>query len=209
VASGSGGPALYFANHVGCQVTGVDVNEAGIATAIQSAARSNLADRVSFKVTDANAPLPFEENAFDGLVCIDAMNHFPDRLRVLQEWCRVLRPGSRAVFTDPVVITGPVTNDELARRSSIDLFLFVPPGVTEEFIAGAGLQLLRREDASDNAVLVSGRWRQARERHREDLLKIEGEERFEGLQQFLASVHRLTSEKRLSRIAYLVEKPAA
>ena len=40
-------------------------------------------------------------------------------------------------------------------------------------------------------------------------LEIEGEERFEGLQKFFAAVHSLTSERRLSRIAYLVEKPAA
>jgi len=39
------------------------------------------------------------------------------------------------------------------------------------------------------------------------LIKIEGEERFEGLQQFFATVQSLTSERRLSRIVYLVEKP--
>jgi hypothetical protein len=39
-------------------------------------------------------------------------------------------------------------------------------------------------------------------------MKIEGEERFAGLQEFFTAVHRLTSEKRLSRIVYLVEKPA-
>jgi len=36
---------------------------------------------------------------------------------------------------------------------------------------------------------------------------MEGEERFEGLQKFFQSVHDLTRERRLSRIAYLVEKP--
>jgi hypothetical protein len=36
---------------------------------------------------------------------------------------------------------------------------------------------------------------------------MEGEERFEGLQRFFRSVHDLTSQRRLSRIVYLVEKP--
>ena len=120
----------------------------------------------------------------------------------------MLRPGRRAVFTDPVVITGPVTNDELALRSSIGLFLFVPLRVNEQPIEASGFRLLKQEDVSANAALVSGRWHESRQRHKDALIKIEGEERFAGLQQFFAAVHRLTSERRLSRIVYLVEKQA-
>jgi hypothetical protein len=107
-----------------------------------------------------------------------------------------------------VVITRPVTNDDLALRSSIGLFVFTPPGVNEHFIETAGFNLLRREDVTVNAAVVAGRWHRSRHRHRKALLEIEGEERYEGLQKFFAAVHRLTSERRLSRIAYLVEKPA-
>jgi hypothetical protein len=66
--------------------------------------------------------------------------------------------------------------------------------------------LLKHEDVSPNAALVSGRWHESRQRHKDALIKIEGEERFAGLEQFFATVHRLTSERRLSRIVYLVEK---
>ncbi len=38
------------------------------------------------------------------------------------------------------------------------------------------------------------------------LLETEGEARFEGLQCFFEAVHRLSTERRLSRIAYLIEK---
>jgi SAM-dependent methyltransferase len=208
VASGSGGPALYLANQVGCHLTGIDANESGVATATQIAVDSSQTDKVSFKVADATARLPFDDDSFDAILCIDSMNHFPQRLDVLKEWRRALRPGRRAVFTDPVMITGPVTNDELALRSSIGLFLFVPTGVNERLIEAAGFRLVSQEDVSENCAVVSGRWRESRQRHRDDLLKIEGEERFEGLQEFFAAVHRLTSERRLSRIVYLVEKPA-
>jgi SAM-dependent methyltransferase len=136
------------------------------------------------------------------------MNHFPDRPAALREWQPVLRPGGLAVFTDPVVVTGSVTNDELALRSSIGPFLFVPPGVNEQLISSAGLRLLWQEDVTSSAALISGRWHAARERHREALLEIEGEERFEGLQRFFDTVHRLSREKKLSRFVYLVEKAA-
>jgi ubiquinone/menaquinone biosynthesis C-methylase UbiE len=119
VGSGSGGPACRLAQTTGCHVTGVDANEHGVATANRLALERGLAEGVRFLVADANARQPFEDAAFDALVCIDALNHFRDRLGLLREWQRVLRPGGRAVFTDPVVITGPVTSEELAQRSSI------------------------------------------------------------------------------------------
>ncbi|HKR60898.1 MAG TPA: class I SAM-dependent methyltransferase [Pyrinomonadaceae bacterium] len=208
VASGSGGPALYLARQTGCRVTGIDANESGVATATEMALQSSAAERVQFKVANATSTLPFPNDSFDGLLCIDSMNHFPNRLEVFREWHRILRPGGRAIFTDPVVITGPVTNDEIALRSLVGLFLFVPPGVNEQLIAQAGFELVQQEDVTANAALVSGRWHQARAAHKKDLLTIEGEERFEGLQKFFAAVHSLTSEKRLTRIVYLVEKPA-
>lgn len=208
VASGSGGPALHLARTARCRVTGIDSNASGVATASRMADASGEARRVRFRVADANAELPFEEGSFDALLCIDSMNHFSDRLAVLKEWHRVLRAGRRVLFTDPVVITGPVTNDELALRSSIGLFLFVPPLINERLIEQAGFRLIRQEDVTANAALVAGRWHQARQAHKDELLRIEGEERFAGLQRFFQAVHVLTSQRRLSRIAYLAEKLA-
>ena len=134
------------------------------------------------------------------------MNHFHDRLAYLREWQRLLKPAKRALFTDPVVITGPVSNEELAARSNIGFFLFVPLEITKSYIQEAGFQLIRCEDVTDNIELTSGRWYASRQKHREDLIKIEGEERFEGLQKFLSTVHKLTRERRLSRYVFLAEK---
>jgi SAM-dependent methyltransferase len=206
VASGSGGPALYMARATGARVTGLDVNESGVATSNALAKKAGLSERVRFQRGDANDRAPFEDDRFDALVCMDSMNHFPDRGAVLREWHRLLRPGGRAMFTDPCMITGPVTNEELALRSSIGLFLFVPPGVNENLIEHAGLRILKREDASENCAQVAGRWRDARAHHQEELEKLEGAERYQGLQRFFDAVHRLTRERRLSRILYVVEK---
>ena len=208
VAIGSGGPALYVARTTGCRVTGIDINESGIATANAMAAGAGLEDRVRFLVADATTALPFEDGSFDALVCIDAMNHFPPRQAVLREWHRVLRPGGRALFTDTVVVTGPVTSEEIAIRASIGVFLFLPDGLNERLIEQAGFRLLYQEDATPNAALTSGRWHDAREARRDALLLMEGRERFEGLQRFFTAVRTLSSERRLSRIFFVLEKPA-
>jgi SAM-dependent methyltransferase len=206
VASGSGGPALHLARKTRCRVTGVDVNAHGVAVANSMSTRECLSGRLKFMVADVTKPLPFEDNTFDALLCIDSMNHFPNRSDSLKEWCRVLKPGGRAIFTDPVVLTGPVTNEELAARSSIGLFVFVPKGLNEELIVKAGFKLVSQMDATENAAVVSRRWREARQLFRDDLLRMEGAPNFEGVQKFLGAVQRLTEERRLSRIAYVAEK---
>jgi SAM-dependent methyltransferase len=205
IASGSGGPALYLARKFRCQITGLDINEEGIKTANQHALDAKITD-AKFQLADVNQRLPFDSETFDAVMCIDSMNHFRDRLGYLKEWHRVLKTGKHALFTDPVVITGPVSNEELAARSNIGFFLFVPLEVTINLINEAGFKLIRCEDVTGNIELTSGRWHDSRQKHREALLKIEGEERFEGLQKFFSTVHRLTSEQRLSRFVFLAEK---
>ena len=205
VASGSGGPALYLAEKYKCRITGLDINEEGIRTANQTALDTKLTE-VRFQLADVNQRLPFDDETFDAVMCVDSMNHFRDRLGYFREWRRVLKSGKCALFTDPVVLTGPVSNEELAARSNIGFFLFVPLEVTQKLIREAGFKLIRCEDVTGNIELTSGRWHTSRQNHRKDLIKIEGEERFDGLQKFLSIVHKLTSERRLSRFVFVAEK---
>jgi SAM-dependent methyltransferase len=129
-----------------------------------------------------------------------------NRLEVLDEWHRVLRPGGRMLFTDAMVLTGLVSHEELAVRSSIGWYLFVPPGENERLIGRAGFTLLASEDVTAAAETIAERWHAARERHRDELVAREGAPNFAGLQRFLACVHRLSAERRLSRYCYLAEK---
>ena len=206
VASGSGGPALFLARSLGCEVVGIDVNRHGVDTAARSAETHGLTDRATFVMADAETRLPFPDDTFDAIFCIDSANHFLRRAQVLKDWRRVLRPGGYALFTDPVVITGAVSNEELAARSSIGYFLFTIPGVNERWIEEADLELVKCEDVTANAAAVSGRWYDARQQERHALEPIEGTERYVGLQRFFATVRQLTSQRRLSRMLYLVRK---
>lgn len=208
VACGSGGPACYVAQQTGCHLTGVDANPEGIANARAHAASLGLLEATSFIEADGNKPLPFADGAFDALLCVDALNHLQDRRAVFEDWFRILRPGADLTFTDPVVVTGAVSNIELMRRASIGFFLFVAPGVTDRLMEQAGFKLIRVRDGSDAATEVSRRWHAARARRRREIVAIEGEERFKGLQDFLQVVHDLSASRRLSRLVYHAVKPA-
>ena len=182
------------------RVTGIDLHEHAIVQARDRAARDGLSDRAAFAVVDASGPLPFDDGTFDVVTCIDAINHFPDRLSVLREWHRVLKPSGRLLFTDSVTVTGPLTSEEIARRSSIAFFLLVPPGYDEQVLAEAGFTVEIREDYT---AAVAGRWRDAREARAGALRAIEGDETFEGQQRFLDVTARLAEERRLSRFVFV------
>lgn len=206
VASGSGGPALFMAQSTGCRVTGIDVNENGVANANRLAQERGLDGRVRFQQGDAGKPLAFADGTFDAIVCIDSINHLPDRPRVLAEWRRLLRPGGHLLFTDPITVTGILTSEEIAIRSSIGFFLYTPQGADARLLESAGFTLLRHEDVTENVAAVAKRWYDARQRRRDAVIRIEGSETFEGQQRFFMVAHTLAAECRLSRFVFLTRK---
>jgi hypothetical protein len=115
--------------------------------------------------------------------------------------------GGRILFTDPITVTGLLSNEEIAIRSP-GYFLFAPPGEDVRLIEQAGLQLERQEDVTENMATISQRWHDARMGAREELLALEGEQTYNGVQRFFAVSHQLASERRLSRYAFLARKGA-
>lgn len=206
VGCGSGGPALRLAATTEADILGVDVLEEGIATATRLAEERGLADRARFVQIDATGRLPFPDATFDAVISIDVMCHLPNRLDILREWHRVTKPGARILYTDPTIVTGLVTDAEIADRSAIGIYVFSTESLNETLLADAGFEVGRREDLTENMAAMADRWHGARERFRDDLLVDEGTETFEGIQRFLAACHLLARERRLSRHAYLARR---
>jgi 2-polyprenyl-3-methyl-5-hydroxy-6-metoxy-1,4-benzoquinol methylase len=206
VACGAGGPALRMAAMTGCSVVGIDVHRQAVSTARSLAAQRGLSRRAEFQVADAAEPLPFSDAAFDAITCIDAINHLSDRRQVIAEWTRLLKPGGRLLFTDPITVTGPLTNAEISIRSSAGSYLFVPLGYDESVIAQCGLHLLVSEDLTRNMAEVAERRKAARAPRKSALREIEGDQTYEGQQEFLEVAARIAKEGRLSRFVYVSEK---
>jgi hypothetical protein len=86
------------------------------------------------------------------------------------------------------------------------MYFFSPPGENERLVEQAGFRLLEARDTTESAAMLSQRWHDAREKRKAALVAIETEVNFVGLQQFLSCVHSLTSERRLLRFLYVMEK---
>lgn len=207
VCSGSGGPALLLCRETGCHVTGGDTNPHGIENAQRLAVEMGLRERARFLVCDVRQGLPLAPGSVDALWCIDSVIHLPDRLALLREWHRVLKPGGRFVYTDPTLVTGMVSKEEVLVRGTLGYFMYTPPGINERLIEQAGLRLEEQRDCTQSIVEVSQRWHDARASRREPLLEYEGVTGFERLQHFLATTYVLACERRLSREVFVGSKP--
>lgn len=208
IGCGSGRYAIHVARRLSCRITGLDANPHAVAGAAHLAAVSGLEGLVRFAEMDVSRGLDFADGSFDAAFANDALCHISGRAGLLRELFRVLRPGGRLLFSDALVLGGVVSQVELATRSSIGLYFFSSPGENERLLACAGFTVLSVSDTSEEAAAIAGRWRDARERRRAELIGIEGPDRYEGLQRFLGCVHTLTSERRLLRFVYVAEKPA-
>lgn len=206
VACGAGGPALRIAAITGCSIVGIDVHEHAVSTARSLAAQRGLSPSAEFLVADAAGQLPFSDAAFDAITCIDAINHFSDRRQVIEEWARLLKQGGRLLFTDPVTVTGPLTDAEIAVRSSSGFNLFVPPDYDEHIIGQCGLQVRVHKDLTANMAEIAERRGAARASRNTVLREIEGDQTYEAEQEFFAVASRLARERRLSRFVYVAEK---
>jgi ubiquinone/menaquinone biosynthesis C-methylase UbiE len=162
IGCGSGHYALHVAESCNCHITGLDLNAEGIRNTCQLAEHKKLSSRASFQRCEVSQTLPFGDESFDAIFANDVLCHVPGRFSLLCEARRALKPGGGLLFSDALVVGGMLSNDEIATRSSIGHYYFVPPGENERLIEQAGFQLLRSSATTEQAATVAQRWHDAR-----------------------------------------------
>ncbi len=101
IGAGFGGAARYLAKTYGCKVVALNLSEAENERdrlMNQEQQLDHLVDVVDGSFED----IPFPDGSFDLVWSQDAILHSGDREKVLSEVCRVLKPGGRLIFTDPM-----------------------------------------------------------------------------------------------------------
>ena len=98
VGTGTGVVAIEAARRLGASghVTAIDLSTGMLSTAKRLAALDPSGVRISWHSMDAEA-LTLEDAAFDVVLSLFALLHFPNPLAALREMQRVLKPGGRLV----------------------------------------------------------------------------------------------------------------
>ncbi len=84
----------------GVFVDGIDLTKKFIEIAGRNAGEAGLSERLHFEVGDATG-MRFEDDSYDMVISTFAMHHWRHPAGVIDEMCRVLKPGDEAWILDP------------------------------------------------------------------------------------------------------------
>ncbi len=90
-----GGFTSEFIAQKGATVSGIDLSDVSIETAKTHAIESGLT--IDYRSGNAEN-LPYEDNSFDVVCCVDVLEHLGDVARAIAEVKRVLKPGGTFLF---------------------------------------------------------------------------------------------------------------
>jgi tocopherol O-methyltransferase len=96
---GVGGAAIYLANECKAEVNGISLSELQIATAVKNAEKIASKHKISFQVQDY-CNTQFEDASFDVIWACESSSSAPDKVKMLTEWTRLLKPGGRLIILD-------------------------------------------------------------------------------------------------------------
>ena len=105
---GSGLTACHLAKTIGCKIMGVDINPQMVEKAGLRAEKEGVAHLVEFRVADVYN-LPFANNSFD-VVMAESITVFLDKVKVYQEFYRVLKPEGRVADLEMALLRELPTN---------------------------------------------------------------------------------------------------
>jgi len=150
VGGGLGGPARSLAVDYGCRVTVIDLAESYVQAGAALTALLGLGGQVSHQLGNA-LELPFEEGSFDVVWTQNSGMNIEEKERMYAGFHRVLRPGGRLVFQEPMA--GPVQPPVFPLMWAHDAsthFLRTPTEM-RTLIENVGFRLAVWEDATAEA----------------------------------------------------------
>ncbi len=173
IGSGSGWPALYFAEQSGCDAVLVDIPPAGIKIARERAQKLGISERIEALQGDA-AALDFPAASFSVVTHSDLLCCLVEKKAALRECRRICADGGKMLFTVLFVTPGLAPDDHAHALAAGPDFIGAEASYPT-LLAATGWQVLRSDDLTEELLATYKSQLSADRKHRQDLVSMIGE----------------------------------
>ncbi len=184
LGGGFSGSARHLANKFGCHVTVVNLSETENERGRKMNKEQGL-DHLIDVIDGSYDEIPFDENHFNVVWSEDAILHSNNKIRVIEEVARVLKPGGDFIFSDPMqtdncneAVLQPVY--ERIRLTSLG-----SPAFYRSACRKAGLKEMHFEELQEQLVLHYSRVLEETEKKEEELQEYVSVEYIENMKKGL------------------------
>ncbi len=178
VGCGWSGPALYFAENYGCDITGINLSKSQREHGLNWAKARNLEDRISIDVCNV-ANMPYEPESFDQIMFLESIIHMPDKEKIFQDCFKLLKPGGRIFVQESNYDRGSMTEKYRSDAGYKEFDLAF--GYTTTMLSGgqmlclmeeAGFLPLHLEDIGVDYTITLSQWLKNMDHHRDEIMAI-------------------------------------
>lgn len=158
IGCGRGGPAIYFADALGFDVTGVDLVPYNVAIAADNAATHGIS--AEFIISDATS-LPCKPDSVRVCTALDSIAYISEKRAAFGEMATVVRSGGLVALSDLVMRDG-LDETEIAAVDGFANAWDMPPLPSldryQRTIEQSGLTILEVQDISPYSVAHLRKW---------------------------------------------------
>ena len=207
ICSALGGPARHLAEKYGINVVGLDITPEMVSEAKKRTEGKYFEGKIEYRI-GSGLDIPAHKNSFDVVWGQDAWCYIRDKVRLIEEIWRVLKPGGILAFTDWIWGSVSASEDESDFLMEFMVFpdLQTLDGYTE-LIKSVGYEIVEIQDLQDDFAKHMDIYINILQKSKTNIEAGFGVELYAGAEEGVLAWQKAAHEKKVGRGLWIAKKP--
>ena len=207
ICSALGGPARHLAEKYGINVVGLDITPEMVIEAKKRTEGKSYGSKIEYRI-GSGLDIPAHLNSFEVVWGQDAWCYIRDKVRLIEETWRVLKPGGILAFTDWIWGSVSVSEEE----SDILMEFMVFPDLQTingytEIIESVGYKIVEKQDLQEDFAKHMDIYVKTLQNAKQDIEAGFSTELYASAEEGVLAWQKAAHEKKVGRGLWVAKKP--